>query len=412
MIIISLLAVITLVLILVNRKVNLGVALILGGIILSLLNGVSLNDILKILGNTITNKLTITLVLTIVFITIMGNLMEKYKLLDRMIESLEHVVRSAKITIMITPALIGLLLVTGGALMSCPIVDNLGEKLNLPKDKRAAINMLFRHGLYFVYPLSAAMILSTELGGFNVWDFIKVQAPIAVVMYVVGYFVLFKGIKNPGIKKINVKEYINNIISFIIFSLPISISIVASAILHQPFYMTLPLGILISIIIHLIDIKRNDLYKTKESLFQLIIKGINFKMVGAVFGILVFRGFINNLDELFLFLNSIVNTGIPIELIIIISCGILSFSLASIQPSIAILFPLILPLAATYDLKVLYAMLIFSSGYIAYYISPLHLCQVLTLEYFDVDIKRLYKNYKIIIPVTYAFMIIYYFILK
>ena len=30
-------------------------------------------------------------------------------------------------------------------------------------------------------------------------------------MYVVGYFVLFKGIKNPEIKKINVKEYINNI---------------------------------------------------------------------------------------------------------------------------------------------------------------------------------------------------------
>ncbi len=77
--------------------------------------------------------------------------------MDEMIESLELMLKSAKITIMVAPALIGTLLVTGGALMSCPVVNNLGDRLDISNDRRASVNLIFRHAMYFIFPFGPTL---------------------------------------------------------------------------------------------------------------------------------------------------------------------------------------------------------------------------------------------------------------
>lgn len=377
---------------------------------MSLLNKRSIFYIMKLIFNTLISYDTISLALIISLISILGYLMDKFLLLERMIISLENILRSLKITMLISPAIIGTLLVTGGALMSCPVVDSIGNRLGVRNDEKAAINLVFRHALYFIFPLSPAFILASRLGDFNIVDFIKVQFPIAISMYIVGYFVYLRKYDSPKVDKINYKNYFFSILKFIFYSSPIIISLVGTLLLKIPFYLSLSLGILITIIINYFDKKKDDKYNTNEKLINIIYNGFKPSMVIAVIGIMIFKNVVNDTEELFIYINSLVDKGIPLEIIMISASSLISFSLASTQPSIAILFPMILPLAKTYEIKLLYAMFIYTTSFLFYYISPLHMCQVLTLEYFDVKIKDLYKNYYYVLPIVFLVMIIIYYI--
>ncbi len=408
MVIVSLIVSIIVVLILVNRKINIGYSLIISGIILALLNGRSLKTILDLCINTISDHTTISLGITIGLITILSYLMDKYLILDRMISSLESVLRSVKFTILFAPAIIGTLLVTGGALMSCPVVNSLGDKLGLPNDKKASINMIFRHALYFIFPLSPPIILAAQLGGFNIWEFIKIQFPMSIAMYLFGYLFLLRNYKEPKKEKIQFRQYMVSIMHFLTYASPILVSLLGAVLLGLPFYITLVIGIILSILINLYDKRQNDKYDTKESLLKSIYKGFKPNMVMAIIGIMLFKNVVSNIDEIAIQLHDLLEKGLPLELLIIISSIAVSFATASTQSGIALLFPMILPLAPSYEIKLAYAMFIYTSSFMSYYVSPLHLCQVLTLEYFGVKVKDLFKNYYIILPATYLVMVIVY----
>ncbi|RKD29523.1 DUF401 family protein [Thermohalobacter berrensis] len=410
MVIFSLIFSMAVILFLVSKKVNIGYSLMIGAALLAILNGKKPNYILQTFIETIKEPKTITLAITIGFITILGHLMDKYGILDRMVIALEKMLGSAKITILISPAIIGTLLVTGGALMSCPVVEGLGKKLNLPEDRKAAINLIFRHGLYFIFPLSPAVILAVELGGFNVFDFIKLQFPIALTMYILGYIFYLKDCKQTNLSKFQLKEYLLSIKEFILYSSPILISLLGAILFGLPFYISLILGILSSIFLNLYDKKTDREYHVDENLFKTIREGLKLPMVIAIIGIMIFKNIVNDINEIYMYLEGLLNKGIPLEILILASSAIISFPLASTQPGVAILYPMILPLAPDYNTKLLYGMFIYTSSFMFYFISPLHLCQVLTLEYFKVKLKNLYKNYAYILPITYIVMVMIYVI--
>lgn len=408
MVILALIASMLVILFLVSKKVNIGYSLMIGSIILSLLTGRNLIYIFNTFGRTLIESTTLTLALTILLITILGHLMEKYLIMDRMITALEKMLRSAKLTILIAPAIIGTLLVTGGALMSCPVVGKLGDRLKISKDSQATINLIFRHAMYFMFPLSTTIILAAKIGEFDVMDFVKLQMPISLAMYILGYFFYLRGYKEPPSEPINLKAYLDSIQEFLIYSSPILVSLIGVIIFDIPFPISLGMGIIVSIIINLVDRKKDSKYDLKENIFQTMYQGIKPAMIIAIIGIMIYKNVVNDIDELYILLNNLLENGIPLELLIIIASSMISLSLGSTQPSIAILFPMILPLAGDYHTKLVYAMFIYTSSFIFYYISPLHLCQVLTLEYFEVKLKALYKKYAVILPLTYATMLAIY----
>lgn len=408
MIILKLILAMVLILYLSSKTKNIGLSLIIGGSFLALISMKSFEEIFHTFIMTSTEPLTVELLLAILFISILGYLMDQLGYMNRMIEGLENVLRSVKLTILLTPAIVGTLLVTGGALMSCPMVENLGNRIGLSDEKKATVNLIFRHGLYFIYPLSPPMILAIKLGGFDPWEFIRLMLPMSIAMYFVGYFIFLKDIEVEPLPKITIKEYFKNLVKFLYFTSPIILSVLGVFVLGIKFHYSLALGILWLVVIQEIDLLMNN--GQRKNIFKLIPKGISIKMLIAIFGIMYFKNIVGSLDALNETLNSFINSGFPIEIIILFSAALISYTLASTQPGIAILFPLILPLASTMDMKLLYGMFIYVSAFMFYYASPLHMCQVLTLEYFDVSIKKLYGNYKIILPVVYIVMVTLYVI--
>lgn len=396
------------VLFMVSKKINIGISLLTGGTLLMLLNQVGAKVILNTYTLTFTSEQTISLALTIGLISILGHLLEVYGIMHKMIDSMEGMLRSAKATILIAPAVIGTLLVTGGALMSCPVVGSLGDRLELSMEKRASANLVFRHALYFIFPFSPPLILAAELGDFNIWDFIRIQFPIAITMYVLGYLFYIRSAKTHRPPKTDMREYLQNIKSFILFSMPIWISFVGALIFKLPFYVSLAGGI---VVCRLLAIKSSETSALETGFFIHIKQGFKGKMVLAIIGIMFFKNVVNNFDDLYIYIKSLIDLGIPLELLIVVSAAVICFPLASTQPGIAILFPIILPMAPDYHTKLLYGMFIYTSSFLFYYISPLHMCQVLTLEYFNVDMKSLYKHYVPILPVTFLVMVGVYFLM-
>lgn len=408
MIVVQFLAAIVIVLVLVSRKMNIGIAMVIGGSVLGLMIGIRPVGILRVGYESLTEPTAINLALTIMMITILGDLMDRFKLMDNMICSLEKILKSAKLTIMVAPAIIGMLLVTGGALMSCPVVNTLGERLAISKEQRASVNLIFRHAMYFIFPFGPTLVLAAQLAEVSIRDLIVLQLPIAIVMYIMGY-VLY--LRNSSELPYQPEAHFNmkkTVLLFAVYASPIWISFAGVLFFNLAFYMSLGIGIVTALIIHYGKGFKKAKAISDISLPMAILKGIKPKMVIAVLGIMFFKNMVNSTDGMYLFLKGMVSSGLPIELIIIVSCALISYPLASTQPSVAILYPMILPLAPTYEIRLLYAMFIYVSGFVFYYISPLHMCQVLTLEYFDVRLKALYKNYVLLLPATYLVMVVVY----
>lgn len=416
MFILKLILTMVIILVLVSKKINIGLSLLLGSLSFILLNRASLLMFIKVLFQTLTDLEALNLALAIGFITVLGYLMDRYQLMNRMIQSLENLLGSVKATLVLAPALIGTLLVSGGALMSCPVVNSLGERIEMSNVHRAASNLVFRHSLYFVFPLSTTMIIAAQIGDYDLFDFIKLQFPLAIVFSLMGYFLYVKPYSSKALlsnQEESIEMYFKSfkvffqLMNFLLYASPIIVSLLATLVLKLPFSIACVLGILTTLLVHLLDQNRME---DDETFFMSFKKGLKPLMILSVFGIMVFKNTLGLFPDLYAQMASIVSMGIPIELIIIICSALLSFTLASIQPTVAILYPLILPMAIDEHTKLRLAMFIYTSGFIFYYISPLHLCQVLTVEYFNVDTKSLYKQYRLILPVVFITMIVIYYI--
>jgi len=416
MILIKLIAALAVVIFLSNKKVNLGIALTVGALLVGIMAGKAPLWLGKTVWGAVSSPFAIELALIIVMITILGHVMKELDVLQRMVAGFEGVLRSTKLTILIIPAIMGSFAVTGGALLSCPIVDELGERLSISNDKRAAINLIYRHifGM-FIFPFSASFIMASRLAEISAGSFILMFLPITAFMLVAGYFLFLKGIKEPGKKPFKWMFYGQSVRELLLYSSPIYASLTMALALNMPFYVSLAIGIVLTMLIFKLLVEKSLTYKAGggaaysfTDFIRLAWKGVRPGMVAAVMGIMVFKGVIEGIEEIPEVLEALMEAGIPIEAVIIVFGWLVAFASSSTQGTIALLYPIILPLAETEAIKELYVMLIYMSGFMGYYVSPLHMCQVLTLQYFEVESKALYRNYKIILPGAMALAMLIY----
>ena len=111
------------ILILINRKLNLGLAMIIGAIGLALLYQLSLAAVGGVLITTVTSYTGIQLILALGLIMIMENILRKTETFKEMMAALKNVVRDARIVLAAPPAIIGMVPSVGGAYFSAPLVE-------------------------------------------------------------------------------------------------------------------------------------------------------------------------------------------------------------------------------------------------------------------------------------------------
>ncbi|MGB9134655.1 MAG: DUF401 family protein [Candidatus Bathyarchaeia archaeon] len=392
------------------KRVNLGITLNATAIILALL-AISWQEIPVIVFTTSTSLLTLSVVLATFGIMWLSQLYKDTGFINRLSESLGRIFRNPKIVLSMLPAIIGFLPVAGGALMSAPLVETEGDKIGLKAEKKAYVNLWFRHTIFPVYPISQVLILAAFLAGTTVSALILRQIPVVIVMIVVGYVVGFWKTRNPkpdatmsgaGTLNADIKTFIT-IFSPILITIVVAVGleVVAPALAKLGFDVLAATFVGVAALAFISKTKLRDLAKPLRS------RGI-YGIAFAAYGAFLLGNVVRATNISSLFEDLALSGSVDQTILLTITPAILGAATASALGGVSISVPL---LAGIFTLSPKTASLIYMSAYLGYVISPTHLCLAFTADYFKCSLK---KAYKYVIPsflITYAAAILVYLFL-
>ena len=365
-----------------KRKLPIAYSIIGSAFIMILVSGLGLDSILEIFSSTLLDPNKIAQYLTVVEIGALGVLLKKYGFIELIIDKLNKVVSNKKLQLMFVPALIGLLTVPGGAIISAPFIDRIGEDLNVEKSKRAVINLVYRHISMHIMPYANGLLLvALLLPQVNVYNVIGLNFIFVFLYVTIGYFTYIKDIKYEKTEIVKGNKG-DNILQLAIYTSPIYFAVILNIVFKVPFFI----GVLGNILLVY-------LLRPRKSIIKDFIKGINLNVFLTIMGVYLIQGTIGNFPEFNKMLESLLsNPNTLIASMIGISA---IFGLATgFQPAaLGVIIPVIGSMAISLSRMTVLAHIAFAWSFVGYFFSPLHLCQLFTVEYMKVKNFQVYKTY-------------------
>jgi len=369
--------------VLMYRRVGLGVSLTVAAFLMSLLS-LGISGTGTVLFETCVDPVTLTLVFASFFIMLLSILYKETGLVNVLTRSLGGFIKNPKVTVSILPAVIGLLPVAGGALMSAPMVETEANKLGLDEPKKTYINIWFRHAILPIYPVSQFLILTAALTETSIDTLIVRQALVVTVMIAVGYVIGLRKTRN--IKHADSETALNpkaNLKALLHSFLPIIITVILAAALNVNIAIATLAGVITILIIT----------KTKVTTFRKTLKNkAIWEVTLAAFGALLLRNVTLASGASEILGSALANTNLNEITVLSIVPAVLGFLLGSPSGAVALSVPI---LAETVTFIPKNASLLYISAYLGYLSAPTHLCLVFTAQYFKTSIS---KSYKYLIP--------------
>ncbi|MCS7114312.1 MAG: DUF401 family protein [Nitrososphaerota archaeon] len=377
------------------KRVNLGIVLTLTAVILALLSvdWFKIPNIVYTSVNpaTIEGQLTISVVIATFGIMWLSQLYRETGFIRDLSGSLSRIIRNSKIILSVLPAVVGLLPVAGGALMSAPIVDSEAEKLKMNLEKKAYTNVWFRHIILPIYPLSPVLIITAAMVGTTTSHVIMRQIPVVAVMIIAGYILSFW--KAPILKNMGEKMPENTLNSdlkvFLKAFTPILVTIVVAISLGLIGFDLSKRGldVLIAAFAGLLALAL--LSKTSFKVFLSPLRSrAPYGIALATYGAFLLRNVMNasGLSEAFKPL--VAGGGMNDTILLVAIPTVLGFLTGSPQGGVIISLSI---LSEILSLSLKTAALIYVTAHLGYLIAPTHLCLTFTADYFKSSIGKVYK---------------------
>ncbi|MEM3577927.1 MAG: DUF401 family protein [Candidatus Bathyarchaeia archaeon] len=377
--------------ILLYKRVNLGITLNLTAITLALL-ALEWTRIPVVFYEASIKPETVSVVIATFGIMLLSQLYNETGIIDELSESISRLINNPKIVLGLVPAVIGLLPVAGGALMSAPLVDVEAEKLKLKPQRKAYINLWFRHTIFPVYPLSPPIITTAMLTGVAIPLIILRQIPAVLVMIIVGYVIGFWKIKNPENKEVegekspnsNFKTFLlsfSPILATIVFAIALSVTGIEFFTQGRDVVIAVFVGIAV-----LIVLSRMRFTTFAKPFKSWGIYGITL----AAYGAFLLRDVMISPEISQLFSQIVTNGSNSYVGTILLATlpAVLGVLTGSPVSGIAISIPI---LCGASSIAANTAALIYISAYLGYTIAPTHLCFTFTADYFKCHLGKMYK---------------------
>lgn len=370
-----------LIVLLINKKVSVGLSILSGAAFLGLIFGLPLLEMVKNMGIAVIEWPTLHLLLIVLFILIFGELLKSLRSLEDLSRGLENVVRSTKLLLMLLPALVGLLPMPAGAMMSAPMVEHLGNKRNVPAETKMVVNYWFRHILEFTWPLYLGVILTASLLSISFREVILAQIPLSLAMIVGG--VLFcapkiKEEKNPSQVE---GGFFQNIGLAFKGALPVLLVVGVNLSLKADLALALGVTIVFFGLISRLGMKRWA---------EMVRKAVTPEIVILILSVMIFKKLITVSGAIETVPRSLAGFGIsPVFAIIAVpfAVGILTgMTSAFVGISYPVLFSFLSPNGVNYG----YMMLAYGAGFAGVMLSPVHLCLIVTKDYFKASFAKIY----------------------
>ena len=323
--------------------------------------------------------------ITIFSIFLLSELMKNSGDVDRFSANLQHIFMGSELIIAMVPALIGLLPMPGGAMFTAPIVKEVGERLNIKSSKQMIANYWFRHVMEFFWPMYPAIVLLSAFAQKDVRQLFLYQAPFGILAFGLGifFFITNKRLKfqKDGRKFFRLFYHIWPILTVIIFIFFFKIEGYLSVLIVALLYGFMNFKVL----------KRSFLRSLKYDIFILFFLVFFYKSFLNVSGIS------NEVP------NEIYNLGISPLVLIPILPMISGFLTGVTQASIGMSFSAIAGIIAITSHPLIGYITAYFFGVFGVLLSPLHLCLILTVEYYKVSFKTVYR---LMLPIISILMVV------
>lgn len=383
--IIKLLTVLIFIIFLIRKKYRIGAVLLAASALLAILYMQPPYEIIKSMMTATTNPITIKLGLSLTFIRVLELILREKNVLADMTEASKSLFRYRKLVIVSMPIFIGMLPSLGGAYFSAPMVDESTKGLKMSQDEKGFINFWFRHPWEYVLPLYPGILLASALSGVELRTLILANLPYAATMLATGFFLSMREVKG-SIEFAKVSR--RGLLSF----LPIGIIIFLVMVLKMELHLAL--------LVLLIGLFAFYGYRI-SGIFGALKYGFALDVILLVLGVMLFKelmegtGAVRNIGDFFM------TRGIPIMPLLFILPFISGFLTGITLGSVSSTFPLILHILHGSPISAV--SFAFASAFLGVLLSPVHVCLILTREYFNADIWAIYKT---MLPACAAILIV------
>jgi len=370
----KILTVFILILLLLRKKLNIGLVMFIAASSLFLLYQMSLSSIWETGKSALLNDVTIKLILALSFIRVFEMILRDHKVLTKMTAAVKAIFKHRKTVIISMPLLIGLMPSIGGAYFSAPMVAETTRDTNMSPEEKGFINYWYRHPWEFILPLYPGILLASAIAKVELYNLIIVNAGYAALVVITGFIFSMHGIK--GMAKTGERLLKKDLFNFAPIGAVLFLVVIFRAELHYA---------LLAVIIFLLAFYRYNL----KSALKAFRYGFSVDVLVLILGIMTFKeamdhsGAVSNLSRFF------IQEGIPVLPILFLLPFITGLLTGITVGFVGATFPLIISLYDTISLGTL--SFAFASGFLGVLLSPVHVCLLLTREYFKADLWGIYK---------------------
>ena len=374
---------------LMSRKWNLGLVLLLASVGVGILFGYPLLEIGRDLLLASIDPLTLRLGLAILLIMILGEVLRQNAGLGGMIEALQALIPDGRVVIAVLPALVGLLPMIGGAMFSAPMVNEVGDRLGVSEVRKTFVNYWFRHIWEPIFPLYPAMILAAALLDLTPAQLAQATWPMTMAAVTGGLLFGLLGMRRHGTAGLPPVPRTRSLRVLATSIWPIALVIILSLILSIDEHINLILSLVITIGLTVI-VRRIPL----RDGWMLLRKRIPWLTMLVILGALSFRRVLDNSGAVVAVSDGLSELQIP-AMAVAFGLPFIAGLLTGLSPAAySIGFPVALPLAATDggSIAPAWAMWLMAGGLLGALLSPVHLCLALTREYFKTEWGAIYRH--------------------
>lgn len=404
----------------IRLRLGVGPSILAGGGVLALLTSMKMETVLRVSVEALRDDKTVFLALIVAMIMILSGLLEKTGQAGRIMDSLTGYLKSPRLRLVFFPALIGLLPMPGGAIFSAPMIQEAADGLDVSGRDKVVINYWFRHVWELAWPLYPGMILAASLCGMSIFEYIGYTFPGSFACIVLGcFFYLRPSVlpmeNNGGTADVSATE--RDFKKVLKEGLPLIVAIGGTFVFETLLRIFVPhVSFEAGIILALLTAVFCTVFANSGSLpiiRGLLVEKRFLNMIFMIVCVFVFKdilgscGVVDQLARLAGGEAALIAAAVFVPFLVGFIAGI---TLAFVGAAMPLVVGLV-QAAGLQDQLPAWAVLCMFSGFSGIMASPLHICFLLTCEYFKVDMYSAWK--KVVIPslVLMLLGVAYFFVL-
>lgn len=375
-------AILGLTIVLLVKKWDLGLILLLNTGLIALLFAFPILDLGTSLFRGLIAKDTLNLAAAVFLVLLLAELMRRTQAMERMVASLQVVVPDARLVLALLPTMIGLMPMLGGAMFSAPMVNEIGTRLNLTPSRKTFINYWFRHSMEYVFPLYSSLLMVSALLEVSVYDFIRASWPLTIAAMLGGVLWGLVGIRqtrsetNGQSKHSAWRELFASIWPMLLVILTVVI---------LKFHMLISLVAVIALFVLL---KRIGPAQWRD----VAARSFPPHIFSAIFGVMIFKQVLQDAGAVERIPLALSALGLPPLIVAFVVPMLVGLVTGTAPATMALSLPLVAPLLVGLPIEHMASgVWMFVGGFSGIMLSPMHLCLALTHNYFGASWGPLYK---------------------